>query len=95
METKGIPVQDSQVNVTNESVGNAQGVGSNQTIHGELGKLLPGAQQMALLYRYRKKQFDSLQGQEEKLFFQDNLSNEIFQWNKYWKQVIWMTLQSF
>lgn len=28
METKGIPAQDSQVNVTNESVGNVQGVGS-------------------------------------------------------------------
>lgn len=94
METKGIPAQDSQVNATNESVGNAQGVGSNQTTHGELGKLPLGAQQMALLNRYRKKQFDSLQG-KEKLFFQDNLSNEIFQWNKYWKQVIWMTLQSF
>jgi len=28
METKGIPAQDSYVNVTNESVGNVQGVGS-------------------------------------------------------------------
>lgn len=28
METKGIPAEDSQVNVTNESVGNVQGVGS-------------------------------------------------------------------
>lgn len=27
METKGIPAQDSQVNVINESIGNAQGVG--------------------------------------------------------------------
>lgn len=28
METKGIPAEGSQVNVTNESVGNVQGVGS-------------------------------------------------------------------
>ena len=28
MQTKGIPAQDSQVNITNESIGNVQGVGS-------------------------------------------------------------------
>jgi hypothetical protein len=42
------------------------------TIHGELWRPFPGAEQVAL----QEKQFDSLQGQEEKLFFSDYLSSE-------------------
>lgn len=76
METKGIPAQDSPVNVTNESVGNVRGIGSSLDCPWGAAEASLGARADGLWNRYRKKQFDLLQGQEEKLLFQDKLSNE-------------------
>lgn len=68
METKGIPAQDFQVTVTNESVEDVHGVGFSSDNPWGATEGSPGAEQVALWDRYKEKTILFTSGTREAIF---------------------------